>query len=120
MLLAQQAVRRGALRIVADADPGLLQRQRTSGSDMANIATSVASILNQHVEDRVDGILLPQLGDLRDGLALQRQQLGVLHRAHQDRFRARNLLPLVVPIGAGRFHLFADARAHGRDLSAVR
>jgi hypothetical protein len=39
MLFAQQPVRRGALRIVADGNPWLLSASATSGSDIMKIAT---------------------------------------------------------------------------------
>ena len=65
------------------------------------------------------GIFVPELRDFRDGLALQRQQFGVLNDAEQDRFRAWDLVPFVIPGSAGGLHFFADAGAHGRILEAL-
>ena len=42
-----------------------------------------------------------------------------MRHADQDRFRAGNLLPLVVPALGGRLHLFANACAHGGILQAL-
>src|ERR1051326_2271611 len=86
MLLAQQSVGRGALRVVVDRAPRLLERQRHVGLRHAKDSNrGEGVVLNEQVEDGVKRVLVPEFGDLSDGLALERQKLRILHHADQDR-----------------------------------
>ena len=67
VLFAEQTVGRGALRVVADRYPRLLQRQGYVGlrhDEHGHLGESV--VFDQQVEDRVDGVFMPQRGDLGD------------------------------------------------------
>ena len=60
MLLAQDAVRRGAFRVVADRDPGLLERQHDIRlRHHENRDRGEGLVLDEQIEDRVDGIFVP-------------------------------------------------------------
>ena len=54
-------------------------------------------VFDEKVEESVHRILVPDFGDLGQRLALQWKQLGIVDDADEDRFRAGNLLPFVVP-----------------------
>ena len=76
---------------------------------MPKTATSAGGILNEKVEERIHGIFVPELGDLGESLALQRNQAGILNGADHDGVGAGNFLPFVVPIFGRSEHVFADA-----------
>ena len=103
MFLSQQAFGRSPLRIVVDRDPWLLQRQqhvRFVHAEDGHLGKGL--VLDEDVAERVDGVFMPKRRHFREPLALQRQQVRILHDRNQNRLRPRNLLPLVVPVFAGR------------------
>ena len=101
MFCAQQSLGRSALRVVVNGDPGLLERQQHIGLAHAEDGDLCEGlVLDENVKERVDGVFLPQVCHFRQALALQRKQLWILHHSNLDGFRARNLLPLVVPLFA--------------------
>ena len=101
MLLPEQAFGRGALRVVVDGDPGLLEGEHDVGLVHAEDGdVGECLVFDEDVAERVDGVFVPERGDLREALALQRHELGILHDGDEDGFGAGDLLPLVVPVFA--------------------
>ena len=113
MGLAENSLRGRAFGIVVDGNPRLLQRQGHIGLRHSEDRNAGRWVLNQEIEQRIDRIFVPQLGNLGQALALERKQLGIRDRTDHDRLRAGDLLPLVVPVPRGREHIFADAIASG-------
>ena len=121
MLLAQDAPRWRS--------PGSRCRSETQGCFRASSDVrlghaedrdrGVAVVLDQEVEEGVDRVLAAHLGDLGQGLALERHEVRILEDGEKDRLGAGDLLPLVVPGGGrGGLHLLADARPRGGVLQA--
>ena len=121
MLLAEQAVGRRALRIVAHADPRLLQRQphvRLGHAEHSNLSGGV--VFDQEIEDGIEGVFIPELRDFGDGLALQRQQLGILHDADQDALPDPESRPTRCPRWCSASASLCECGRAWRDPSGVR
>src|SRR5262249_22666771 len=120
MFLAEQAVRGRALRVVVNGNPRLLESQRDIGLRHAKDSNvSVSVVLDEKIEDGVDRVFVPYLRDVSYGLALKRKKLLILHDTDQYRFRAGDLLPLVVPLSRRCLHLFADASTESGIFQAL-
>ena len=99
MFLPQHAVGRSTGGVVIDGDPGLLECEGDVRLGHAEDRHgSEGMVFDQQVEESVHRILVPDFRDLGKSLALQRKQLGVVYHSDEDRFRAGNLLPFVVPL----------------------
>ena len=99
---------------------GCWSASRTSGSDMPKTATSVAALSSIRMSKMVSmGSFFQSFAISAMVLPCSGSSFGVLHDAEQDRFRAWDFVPLVIPSGAGRLHVLADAGAGGGILQAL-
>ncbi len=120
MLLAQDALRRGARAVIVDRGPRLHQRQRYIVFLHAEYGASRESIvLDENIEQGLKRRLAPRLRDVGNGLALQGAQRRILDHADQNRFGSRDLVPFIVPGRAGGFDVLDDTRPRDRVLEAL-